>query len=506
MKIRDKRKMKLLTWTLDPDSVVPMYEQLCHYLRLDIQTNVLEPGKLLPSRRLLAEHLAVSVNTVENAYSQMMAEGYIESRSRQGYYVRRLEAYDDLMALRRKFKARMADSAQLHPRLPRPVAASEGHSIIYDFTTNQVDMASFPFTTWARLSRQVLQDEDRELLKVSPPQGDRRLRASIAQHLLAFRGMDVNPEQIIIGAGSEYLFSLLIQLLGPGKQYVIENPGYTKIGQILERHGAKISRIDVDRYGMEIDPLMPVRQHVFYVTPSHQFPTGVVMPIKRRERLLNHVEFYDDSYIIEDDYDSEFRFSGRPIPAMQSMDRKGKVIYLGTFSRSLAPSMRISYMVLPLPLLNHYRQTLMFYASTVSRFEQVTLAHFIDGGYFERHLNKMRKIYRERRDILLAEIEQWSFRRRMEISGVETGLHLVLAFHSQGTEPDLIQAAAKANVRVHGLSEYSYNNPNPETTPRAASKRLVRPPTLILGYAHLTPEELVVAAERLHQAWAGLVH
>ncbi|MDD2457372.1 MAG: PLP-dependent aminotransferase family protein [Eubacteriales bacterium] len=508
MNIREKRQIKLLTWTLDPGSQVPMYEQLCQLLRREIQTHVLPPGKRLPSKRVLAAHLGVSTITVENAYSQLVAEGQVETLLRRGYFVRK--SYEPFDKSFLKKQAKLEKSGPLIDRYKtawqREREAQKPPVLACDFSTNRVDTASFPFTIWARLSRQVLQEEGRDLLEVSPPQGDERLRASIARHLQTYRGMSCDPEQIIIGAGSEYLFSLIIQLLGPGRHYAIEDPGYVKISRILEKHKAQVLRFEVDRHGMFIHPLELAKPDVIYLTPSHQFPTGVVMPLKRRENLLHRINGFYDHYIIEDDYDSEFRFSGRPIPALHSLDQQGQVIYLGTFSKSLAPSLRISYLVLPPQLLLRYRQELMFYASTVSRLEQMTLARFIDGGYFEHHLNKMRRIYRERRDALIAAIEAWQFRSKIEINGIETGLHLVVVFPAEIGEEALVTAAAKVGIRVHGLFEYTWDNPNPETPPRAASRRLVRPPTLILGYAHLTPEELVAAAERLHQAWAGLVH
>lgn len=496
MNIREKRQIKLLTWTLDPRSPVPMYEQLCQLLRREIQTHVLAPGKRLPSKRVLATHLGVSTITVENAYSQLVAEGQIETLPRRGYFVRK--SFDPFDRSFLKKQAKLEKSGPLISRYQtvwqqerdaqKPVPA-------YDFSTNKVDTASFPFTIWARLSRQVLQEEGRDLLEVSPPQGDERLRASISRHLQAYRGMTCDPEQIIIGAGSEYLFSLIIQLLGPGRSYAIEDPGYVKISRILEKHDAQILRCDVDHHGMFIHPLEQANPDVIYLTPSHQFPTGAVMPLKRREYMLHRVNGFYGRYIIEDDYDSEFRFSGRPIPTLHSLDQQGQVIYLGTFSKSLAPSLRISYLVLPPQLLVRYRQELMFYASTVSRMEQMTLARFIDEGYFEHHLNKMRRIYRERRDELISAIDQWPFRSKIAIKGIETGLHLVVVFPPEVAEETLVSAAAKAGIRVHGLSEYRLG---------LTSGKLL--PTLILGYAHLTPAELAAAAALLHQAWAGLVH
>lgn len=497
MNIREKRQIKLLMWTLDPHAPVPMYEQLCQLLRREIQTHVLAPGRRLPSKRVLAAHLGISTITVANAYSQLVAEGQIETLPRRGYFVRNSFAPFDKSFLKKQAKLEKSGSLvnRYQSAWQREREAQKPPILAYDFSTNKVDTASFPFTIWARLSRQVLQEEGRDLLEVSPPQGDERLRASIARHLQTYRGMSCDPEQIIIGAGSEYLFSLIIQLLGAGKSYAIEDPGYVKISRILEKYKAQILRFEVDRHGMLIHPLDLASPDVIYLTPSHQFPTGAVMPLQRRENLLHRVNGFYGRYIIEDDYDSEFRFSGRPIPTLYSLDRQGKVIYLGTFSKSLAPSLRISYLVLPPQLLLLYRQELMFYASTVSRMEQMTLARFIDEGYFEHHLNKMRRIYRERRDELISAIDQWPFRSKIEIKGVETGLHLVVVFPPEVAEVALVSAASKAGIRVHGLSEYRLGQ---------TSGPLL--PALILGYAHLTPGELVAAADLLHQAWAGLVH
>ena len=236
--------------------------------------------------------------------------------------------------------------------------------------------------------------------------------------------MTVQPEQIIIGAGTEYLYGLLIQLLGHEAVYAVENPGYQKIGKIYRNYQVNWTYIDMDDEGVEVSQLEEKKVDIVHISPSHHYPTGIVMPISRRYELLGWASKGEGRYIIEDDYDSEFRYRGKPIPSLQSSDEKGKVIYIGTFSKAIAPAIRVSYMVLPGDLLDIYRRDCSFYSCTVSRIDQRILNEFIRDGYFERHLNKMRMRYRAKHDLLLAGLEP--FKKQFVISGEDAGLHLLL--------------------------------------------------------------------------------
>ena len=263
-----------------------------------------------------------------------------------------------------------------------------------DFISNRTNHENFPFSVWAKLVREMVSGESATLLQPPPVGGIPELRKAIADHLYAFRGIGVSPEQIIIGAGTEYLYGLLIQLFGNTAIYAIEDPGYAKISKIYESHGVRVRHIPMDENGIRTEVLEASASDILHLSPSHHYPTGIVTSISRRYELLGWASKSEKRYIIEDDYDSEFRLLGRPIPALQSIDVMDKVIYMNTFSKSLSSTIRISYMVLPEKLLKMFYAKLGFYSCTVSNFEQYTLARFISGGYFEKHINRMRNYYR----------------------------------------------------------------------------------------------------------------
>ncbi len=312
------------------------------------------------------------------------------------------------------------------------------------------------------------------------PQGDHALRENIAGYLHEFRGVHCSAEQIVIGAGTEYLLGMIVQIIGKESVYAVENPGYRKTYQVLKSFDASVVLVGLDQEGLSVEQLKKTPASIAYVTPSHHFPLGIVMPINRRLQLLKWANIKDGRYIIEDDYDSEFRFSGRPIPALQGMD-EDRVIYISTFSKSLAPSIRVSYMVLPEKLLEKYRLGFSFYSSTVSRFEQFILLRFIEGNHFERHLNRMRNLYKGRRDTLVEQVKM-RFGNLIEITGENAGLHLLLTYHGKLTERDLVRRAAQAGVKVYGLSEY-------DIEPAGSLPKN----TVILGYANFDAEQIVDA-------------
>jgi GntR family transcriptional regulator/MocR family aminotransferase len=336
-----------------------------------------------------------------------------------------------------------------------------------------------------------MHDENRELLKASHPQGDYKLRTHIAKYLHEYRGVNCLPEQIIIGAGTEYLLGFLVQMLGTSVVYGVENPGYLKTYKVLKSNRANVEAITLDDEGMSIQSLKKSDVNIAYITPSHHFPLGIVMPINRRMQLLKWANEKTDRYIIEDDYDSEFRYNGRPIPALQGLDTNQKVIYMSTFSKSIAPSIRISYMVLPPSLLHVYQSYFMFYSCTVPRFEQYTLYKFISGGYFERHLNKMRNIYKTRKEKLVTELEKLSFSDKIEIQGKNAGLHLLLKINSCLDENELISLAKTYGVKLYGLSDYYIEGVDgmPDNI-------------VILGYSNFDMDEIQEAACLLEQSWS----
>lgn len=465
----------MITAALEPGGDRPLYEQLYRHIRAEISQGRLAAGERLPSKRALAAHLKISVVTVEGAYQQLLAEGYIRSEPKRGFFVQTLEP------------AAPAPPAEPAPALP---SAPPAQPLRYDFSTSAVDTALFPFSTWARLSREVLSRRDTSLLDALPPQGAPELRSAIVRHLYHFRGMRVEPEQVVVGAGSEYLTALLVQLLGTTGSWAVEDPGYPKTARILASNGAQVHPIPLDGLGLQMDALDASGARVVHVTPSHHFPLGTVMPMGRRAALLAWAGREKNRYIIEDDYDSEFRFSGRPIPALQGLDRGESVVYLNTFAKSLAPSLRIGYLVLPPHLAEEYRRRLLFYSSTVPSFEQYTLARFMEGGHFERHIARTRTRYRARKAQLLAAAREAGLLEHARILGADAGLHFLLELDDPRPEETLAELAAQAGVGVYPLSRYYRESP-PDG----------QPPTLVMGYARLPAGDIAPACRQLARAW-----
>ena len=454
----------MLTYELKKRPGLPLYEALYRCIREDILTGKLAPGQKLPSKRALAQHLKISNITVEGAYEQLLAEGYISAQERVGYFAEAV--------------------ARQTPAEKPPAPPLEESQWEIDLTVNA--STDFPFSVWSRLQRQVMQDYAQQLLRPMPNQGLWELRSAIASHLAAFRGMQVSPENILVGAGTDFLYNLLIQLLGRDKIYAVEEPGYGKIRKIYAAGGVKCVSAKMDRQGVIPDSLADAQ--VLHISPSHHFPTGLVTSRERRGELLHWVCARDDRYIIEDDYDSEFRFNAHPMPTMGSMDTAGKVIYMNTFSKTLAPSIRISYMVLPSKLMAQFQEMLGFYSCTVPSFEQYTLTRFLQGGHFETHLNRMRKAYRSRRNVLFEVIKKSPYASQLKILEQDAGLHFLLQVDTPLTETELVEKCAAAGICVRSLSSY-YHGDVPATDRNC----------LVINYSGLHSEQIERLSQKLHR-------
>lgn len=426
----------MLTYSLEERGSLPLYEYLYGRIREDILSGALTAGERLPSKRALAEHLRVSVVTVEGAYAQLAAEGYLHTRPRRGFFVSLVD----------RVPAAKVPAAE--------IAAEPERNWKLDLKTNRIDASRFPFAAWSRLTRQVLSEEGESLLRPIPHQGLWPLRQAIADDLRDYRGMAVAPERLVVGAGAEYLYLLLAQLLGPGAVFAVEDPGYPRIRQVYGASGVRCAPVPLDAQGLNVSALKRCGASVAHISPSHHYPTGLVMPIRRRQELLRWAEEMN-GVIIEDDYDSEFRFSGRPIPPLQSIDRDGRVIYLNTFSQTIAPSMRVGFMVLPPRLMERYRRKLDFYACTVPGMEQSVLAKFIAGGQYEQHLSRMRNEYRARRAAVLAAFRGSPFAGRITLSEQDAGLHFLLRLDTDRSDAALRSRAEAMGVRLGFLSEYA---------------------------------------------------
>lgn len=463
--------MNELTIPLREDGKEHLYQQIYNYIKNEIRKGSLSAGQKLPSTRGLAEHLQVSRSTVDFAYGQLLSEGYIESRPYKGHFVCEItKLYHHAPAPRRKKQTIKETEAA------------------FDFSPNSVDITAFPFATWKRISKDVLMDEERTVFELGEAKGDGRLREAICGYLHGSRGVECVPDQIIVGAGNDYLLMLLQKILGTGRRIAVENPAYMRAARIFASGGYEVTPVELDENGMRIDLLKESMAQIAYITPSHQFPTGVVMPIGRRMELLSWAKEGEGRYIIEDDYDSEFRYKGMPIPSLQASDGGGRVIYLGTFSKSIAPAIRVSYMVLPKPLLELYEERLWFISSTVSRIDQAILYRFMEEGHFERYLNKMRKLYKGKHDLLLERLKP--FKKAFRIRGEYAGLHILLEDKRGWSEKEILEAAEKEDCKVYGMSGYMLKKQEQE-----------RAGTVIVGYAALTEEQIIQGTDRLKKAW-----
>ncbi len=475
---------------LDARSGKPLYEQIYEHIRNEIRNGGLKTSDRLPSTRVLAEHLKVSRSTTQMAYEQLLAEGYLEAVPCRGYFVARLEELVEV-------ESRGTREMRMEKREP-PESQTAG---LIDFSPRGIDLESFPFHVWRKLSKNTLVDDNKEYFHSGDPQGEPGFREAIRRYLHSARGVNCTSDQIIIGAGSEYLLMLLFQILGPRHQIAMENPTYKQAYRVLTSLGYPVYPVEMDESGMCMQRLNETAADVAYVMPSHQFPTGIVMPVGRRQELLRWAENSKpckERYLIEDDYDSEFRYKGKPIPALQGMDRSGRVIYLGTFSKAVAPAIRVSYMVLPEELLKRYRDKAGFYASTVSRIDQNILYQFLEQGHFERHLNRMRGIYKTKHDAFLNAARD--LERDFEISGEYAGLHILLKDRKGRTEEELIELARRAGARVYGLSQY-YIEEHPQGSARDFLSHKQHPATIVAGYARLSEEEIVQGVRLLKKGW-----
>lgn len=451
-----------------PEDGSPLYLNLYRQLRAQIESGERGAGEKLPAKRVMASQLGVSVNTVDAAYGQLLSEGFVEARPRSGYYVQPI--------------------GQIQ-RLPPPQPAAAGPAVStdgvrVDFAPGDIAREKFPFTVWNRLLKSAMDDPDS--LRRAGPQGDPGLRRAVASYLHAARGVNCGPEQVVIGAGSDNLLSLLSYLLPSQCTAAVENPVYNQAYRFFARMGHPVVPAEIDRQGVMVEPLEPLSDALLYTTPSHQYPLGLSMPMGRRVKLLNWAGRGGSRFILEDDYDSEFRYDARPVPSLQSIDENGRTIYLGTFSRSVAPSIRVSYLVLPPALLEPYRREYSGFACAVSTLEQIALREFILQGHFETHLNRMRVCYRAKRAALLDGLAPLDGQIRR--IGEAAGCHLTLQARNGLTEQQLCQRALSVGVRVYPISPFFMGKCPYEGK-------------VLLGFGGLSEHSLREGAAALCRAW-----
>ena len=409
---------------------MPKYEQLYRELKEQIISGKLAAGEKLPSKRSLSADTGLSTVTIEAAYSQLAAEGYIIKRERSGCYVSTL--IEELPAQSEKISAKKRAERPDEPR------------IWADFSSRTA-ASDFPQSIWARLMRGTLSRSD-----LARPMGFRgvyELRSAVARHLARTRSMDVDPDNIIIGAGTEHLCNLIVQLLGRDKTYAAEDPGYAAISKIFTANGVRLTYARVDEQGVAFDGL---EADVLHASPSHHFPTGVSMSPERRLEALKWAS--KGGYIIEDEYDSELRLKGMPLEPLFNQDTTGRVIYLNTFTRSISPSLRISYMILSEPLMRLFESKLGFYSCAVAAAEQYTLADFIEQGCFEKHVNRLKTRARRIRGILLESVEKSGIAK--QVVERDAGLHFMLRLDTDIADEILSERLRERGVRLPFLSHY----------------------------------------------------
>lgn len=442
------------------NSRMPLYEQLYRALKQNIISGDFSCGEKLPSKRELAKRLSVSLITVENAYAQLAAEGYIHSIQKKGYYV---------------------------SSLAKPSGAARKNATVYqlpskdtyqiDLRTDRPDAGRFPIASWCRLTRQVLTEQGDDIFRSGDFSGERVLREQIAAYLKRSRFLDVSPDCVLVAAGTECLCDILVKLLGAYRVFGLEDPGYRKVSDLYRSAGARCFYLPMDTDGIRMDALRASSTEVLHISPNHQYPTGVVTPASRRFELLAWAGERDGRYVIEDDYDSELRFDAKPLPPMIAEDSAEKVIYMNTFSKTIAPSLRVGYLVLPARLMDQYYRRFSGFSCTVPAPEQLTLARFMESGMYERHISRMKKFYNSRRLLFLQKIKQSYLSSFVSVEENAAGLHFLLTFHDSPDEEMLCADARKAGIALTFLSAFYRRKP----------KKV--PSSLLINYGGLREED-----------------
>ena len=539
----------MLTYDLRSRGTSSLYEFLYQSIREDIARGRIPCGTKLPSKRNLAQHLDIGVATVTAAYDQLITEGFVRTEQRRGYFVEDVSEFrckpvtpqvkdsssedgtsvgaecgaqdaaagvfaahgaqdarfDDASAgpnSRHRETARSsADTASDAPAAETPHAIERARDPEYfvDLKANRTSVSLFPATVWGRYMREALSLPSDNLLRSIPFNGLPELRRAIASYLRRTRGMDVSPDCIIIGAGSEYLYGRLLQMLGPTTTFAMENPGYRKFAAISKAFGNPWRPVPIDESGLLVDELEESGADVVHVSPANHFPTGIVMPIKRRLELFEWANRARKRYIIEDDYDSEFRYSGCLIMPLFADDASDKVIYLNAFSKTMVPSLRISYMVLPPKLLACYVDTMSFYSCTVSSFEQYALARFIDEGHLERHINRTRNFYHRQRETVLREIAQSPLAEISHVEERNAGTHFLLYVRTRLTHDQVRRRGAEQGLNISLFNDYLLRDGDglSERTTKRFEQYSNGETALVLNYAGIEPERLSETVRRL---------
>lgn len=474
---------------INENTKIPIYQQIYEQIKEGIVKGVLVEGDKLTSTRVLAKELYVSRNTVENSYSQLCLEGYVESIPGSGFIVKNIN--EELLFHPSEF----LDNSHKNIGKNNNESFSFNDDPLlykYNFQYGNFDDSIFPYSLWRRLTAEALLSIDTKKINFyNHKQGELDLRMEIMNYLKVFRGVSCTAEQIVICSGNQHALDLICKIFSKySPKIAIEEPGYDGARIVFENNNFEISPIPVKSDGISISELENSSSKLVYITPSHQFPTGVVLPIQNRIQLL-HWANKNDGVIIEDDYDSEFRYHSRPIPALQSIDKNERVIYLGTFSKALSPGLRMSYMILPKWLLPRYNELFNGYYSTVPWLQQKILSLYMSGGHWERHLRKVRLSYKKKHDILIQTLTNL-MGDKIIIHGTNAGLHIVLEFVNGENQDWLIEIAKTYKIKVYPISPFwhikeSYSNN-----------------MILMGFSMLSEEEIIEAITILKKIWFNL--
>lgn len=421
--------MKPLFPPLDEHHREPLYRQLYKRLKEQILEGAIAAGEKLPSLRSLSQQLGISITTIESAYNQLLVEGYVESRPQSGYYC-------------------IGITNAPTRGLPAPAEEIRFDTYPFEEAPYRYDLSSFDFGKWKKCMSKVLNEYSSLLLFESDPQGEKVLRAEIARYVYQSRGVSCTPEQVVISAGTQQLIGHLARIMERLQiQHVAtETPGYLPVQNIFRDHGFTISRIPVAKNGIMIEKLPVNIPSAVYVSPSNQFPTGSVMPADRRYQLLQWAE-ENSSIILEDDYDSELRYFGNPVPALKSLDRNDRVVYFGSFTSTLFKAIRISYMILTPSMAKIFDEIKGDYDQTCSKTEQLTLAMFMEKGYYYTNIRRLRKLYSQKLSTALAALKKYGGDFIHPLN-TQSGVNIILNVQSKKTAEELQQEAAALSIEI----------------------------------------------------------
>lgn len=427
---------------IDQKSKAALYLQIYEYFKEKIVSGHFKSGDRLPSKRNLAEELGLSLNTISKAYYLLEDEGFILAVERSGYFVEQLN----------NFYPKIDVNEEVRDMKEK----KRSKEILYDFSPYSIDEEKFPYYTFSKIFKEVIDTGGRDVISQSDPLGKWDFRKAISKYLNDSRSLNVKAENIVISSGMEYLYEMLFYIFSKDSVFAVENPGYDILPEMISSRGFTCKPVKVKADGVSLVDLETSGANVLTITPSHQFPTGSIMPISKRLDLLKWASSKEGRYLIEDDYDTEFRYVGRPIEPIKKLDAKDRVIYMGSFSKSLAPSMRVSYMILPDKLMEDLKVNFPFFICPVPVINQLVMTKFLGQGYFQRHLNRMRRNYKKKREALIEKLQ--TYPQVLDISGADSGIHIVVEVKTKKDDFEIERLCKDKGIEIYPLAAYYSKN------------------------------------------------